>query len=362
MHRHPPAGRRAALALVAIVLAATILPIRPAGADALSNQRAEAAKLAAQIDADNRRVDSLTARYEAAQLAVSKIDRSVSVASAHVNAAQARINQTGAAVRDLAVNAFIVQGASPDSLTAALRRGDLHGAELARLFSDLAVRKDRDVLDASKAAREDLRAQLDGLHAQQARAHDALAALRAARRTAAAAVDDEQTHLRKVQGALASLVAAERARRAAALEAATRASIRRASPSPRPGGASDARPVDGQRAAIAVDEARRQLGKPYQWGASGPDSFDCSGLTMWAWRKAGVDLPHYTGAQYDATIHIPLSELQPGDLVFFHSDVSHVGIYVGNGEMIHAPHTGDVVRYASIYSEGSPVYAGRISG
>jgi cell wall-associated NlpC family hydrolase len=111
-----------------------------------------------------------------------------------------------------------------------------------------------------------------------------------------------------------------------------------------------------------VAEARRQLGKPYHWGAAGPDSFDCSGLTMWAWRAAGVALAHYSGAQYSATTHIPLSELQPGDLVFFYSDLSHVGIYVGGGQMIHAPQTGDVVRYASIFAEGSPIYAGRVTG
>jgi cell wall-associated NlpC family hydrolase len=111
-----------------------------------------------------------------------------------------------------------------------------------------------------------------------------------------------------------------------------------------------------------VAEARRQLGKPYHFGAAGPDSFDCSGLTMWAWRAAGVSLPHYSGAQYNATTHIPLNELQPGDLVFFYSDLSHVGIYVGGGQMIHAPQTGDVVRYASIFSEGSRIYAGRVTG
>jgi cell wall-associated NlpC family hydrolase len=360
--RRPPPGGRSALALLAIVLVALVLPVHAAGADALGSERAHAAELAAQIDADNQRVDSLTARYEAAQLAAGTIDRAVIDAAAAVHAAQARIAATRAAVRDLAVREFIQQGSQPDVVTTALRRGDLHGTELARLFSDVAVRKDRDVLDASHAAEEDLRTKLEGLDAQQTRAHQAADALHSARRTAAAAVRDEQTHLHEIQGKLASLVAAERARHAAAREASTRAAVQHRTPAPRPGGASPTHAVDGRRAAIAVEEARQQLGKPYQWGAAGPDSFDCSGLTMWSWRKAGVDLPHYTGAQYSSTVHIPLSELRPGDLVFFRSDVSHVGIYVGNGQMIHAPHTGDVVRYASNYSEGSPVYAGRVTG
>ena len=99
----------------------------------------------------------------------------------------------------------------------------------------------------------------------------------------------------------------------------------------------------------AVEEARRQLGKPYRYGAAGPDSFDCSGLTMWAWGHAGVSLPHSTTAQWNATRHISLADLQPGDLVYFGSDLHHMGIYVGGGTMIEAPHTGLSVRYASIY-------------
>jgi cell wall-associated NlpC family hydrolase len=113
--------------------------------------------------------------------------------------------------------------------------------------------------------------------------------------------------------------------------------------------ASSAPPVSGNGAAAAIAEAQRQLGKPYQWGAAGPNSFDCSGLTMWAWRAAGVSLPHYTVAQYNATTHVSLGAIQPGDLLFYGSDMHHVGLYVGNGQMIEAPHSGTNVRYASIY-------------
>jgi cell wall-associated NlpC family hydrolase len=158
------------------------------------------------------------------------------------------------------------------------------------------------------------------------------------------------------------LVAAEQARQQAAREARTRAAVAQQAGARSSGATRPAPPVDASRAAAAVAEARRQLGKPYEWGAAGPDSFDCSGLTMWAWRAAGVHLDHYSGAQYDETTHISLDQLQPGDLVFFYRDLSHVGIYVGNGQMIHAPHTGDVVRYGSIYAEGSPIYAGRVTG
>jgi cell wall-associated NlpC family hydrolase len=96
------------------------------------------------------------------------------------------------------------------------------------------------------------------------------------------------------------------------------------------------------------------LGKPYQWGAAGPDSFDCSGLTMWSWDKAGVSLPHLAQAQYAMTRPIAIANLLPGDLVFYGtpSNVHHVGIYVGGGTMIDAPETGEFVHYTTIYFDG----------
>lgn len=107
-------------------------------------------------------------------------------------------------------------------------------------------------------------------------------------------------------------------------------------------------PAPSPGAAIAVAEARRQLGKPYRFGATGPDAFDCSGLTKWAWAKAGVSMAHYTGSQYSAFPKVAFADLQPGDLVFFRADLGHMGMYIGGGQMIHAPRTGEVVSIASI--------------
>ncbi|MEV6163702.1 NlpC/P60 family protein [Streptomyces sp. NPDC052052] len=107
-------------------------------------------------------------------------------------------------------------------------------------------------------------------------------------------------------------------------------------------------PAPGSRAAEAVAFAYGALGKPYVWGATGPSAFDCSGLTQAAWRSAGISLPRTTYTQINAGRHIPRSELAPGDLVFFYSGISHVGLYIGNGQMIHAPHPGAPVRIAPI--------------
>jgi cell wall-associated NlpC family hydrolase len=119
---------------------------------------------------------------------------------------------------------------------------------------------------------------------------------------------------------------------------------------------------------IAANWALTQLGKPYQWGGAGPDSYDCSGLTMEAWAQAGVQLLHYTGYQWEEGPHVPLSQLQRGDLLFYatnNSDpatIHHVGIYIGNGLMVDAPYTGADVRIDSIYQPGIPIGAVRPAG
>ncbi|MFE0802884.1 NlpC/P60 family protein [Streptomyces sp. NPDC058812] len=108
----------------------------------------------------------------------------------------------------------------------------------------------------------------------------------------------------------------------------------------------------GTKAEKALAFARAQIGKPYVWGATGPDSYDCSGLTQAAWKDAGVTLPRTTYDQVDAGTTVPVSQAQPGDLVFFYDDLSHVGLYIGNGMMIHAPKPGAYVREESIFYDG----------
>ena len=105
----------------------------------------------------------------------------------------------------------------------------------------------------------------------------------------------------------------------------------------------------------ALAYARQQLGEPYRWGATGPTSWDCSGLTMRAWESAGKYLPHYSVAQYDAGTPIPVGEARAGDLLFWTSNgrpsgIHHVALYLGDGDFIEAPHTGADVRYNSIYA------------
>ncbi|MFI0237032.1 NlpC/P60 family protein [Streptomyces sp. NPDC016845] len=107
------------------------------------------------------------------------------------------------------------------------------------------------------------------------------------------------------------------------------------------------------KAAKALAFAKSQEGKPYVWGATGPDSYDCSGLTQAAWKAAGISLPRTTWDQVESGTTVALSDIQPGDLVFFYDDISHVGLYLGDGMMIHAPKPGAYVREESIYYDGT---------
>ena len=114
-------------------------------------------------------------------------------------------------------------------------------------------------------------------------------------------------------------------------------------------GGSPAPAVSG-KAGIAVSAAYSQLGVPYRFATSSPGvSFDCSGLTKWAWGRAGVGMPHQSGAQYGSFPHVSKDEAQPGDLIFYYSPIGHVGIYIGGGQMIHAPQTGDVVKISVVH-------------
>jgi cell wall-associated NlpC family hydrolase len=152
------------------------------------------------------------------------------------------------------------------------------------------------------------------------------------------------------------LAALAAARAAAAARAVARAAQQSVGPVTSTGAVGD---VPGTASAAteqqAVSYAESQIGKPYVWGGAGPDTYDCSGLVMWAYAHAGVNLDHWTGFQWQEGARMAISSLRPGDLVFFATNTSdpntihHVGMYIGNGEMVEAPHTGAFVRISSIW-------------
>jgi cell wall-associated NlpC family hydrolase len=215
-------------------------------------------------------------------------------------------------------------------------QADLQAASHLKLAIQAAVIRQQAFVRASQAKRNSLASQL-----ATAQAH--ANALQAAR-----------------QAALAAAAAAAAARAAAAAGSAQGSTT---VPSWAWGSGASATQGD-----IAANWALTQLGKPYEWGAAGPDTYDCSGLTMEAWAQAGVALLHYTGYQWEEGPHVPLDELQRGDLLFYATDnsdpatIHHVGIYIGNGMMVDAPYTGAFVRIDSIYQPGVPIGAVRPAG
>ncbi len=197
--------------------------------------------------------------------------------------------------------------------------------------------------------------------AEQAQAQIALAAYNKAQAAQAAAARATASRNAAARNAAAHNAAAHNAaaRAASAAAAAATATARKtlvqtvALPQSSTGSSAAAR---------AVAAAMSRLGDRYVFGATGPTRFDCSGLVQWAYRQAGISTTHYTGTLYNDYRHIPESQLRPGDLVFFYRDHHHVGIYIGNGLMINAPHTGDVVRIASIAAHGYYSGAVRVVG
>jgi len=199
-----------------------------------------------------------------------------------------------------------------------------------------------------------LKAEAEARAAVKARAAAAQAAAQARATAQARAASDA------AQRQVASAAEAERLRQLAANQPVNPAPA----PDPAPVPVSDAPVPSSGGVSAVISFAQAQIGKPYQWGAAGPGTFDCSGLTLMAWAQAGVNLSHYTGFQWTETRRVPLSQLQPGDLVFYGvdgPDSHHVGLYIGNDMMIDAPHTGASIRYDNIYSFGSDLlpYGGR---
>jgi cell wall-associated NlpC family hydrolase len=222
-----------------------------------------------------------------------------------------------------------------------------------------------DAVDSLHATKTELGRLQSQLAAAQSAANKAVSDVAAAQRAAKAMDAQVSSAYAKAQAELgAALSEAQQQQLAANQQQVTLAAARqtrvRSSSSSAPAQLLPL-PPPGVGAQSAIQWAQAELGKPYVYGGAGPDSFDCSGLTAWAWGHAGHPLPHSSEAQYSDTVHVPISQLQPGDLVFYGMPPHHVGIYVGGGRMINALHSGTNVEYDSIYMEGDLVGGGRVS-
>ncbi|KES07259.1 hypothetical protein BU52_09635 [Streptomyces toyocaensis] len=309
--------RSTVVALGLLSAAATALGAVPAEGAPHDDTRAE-------VDRLHQEAEKATEAYNAADERADGLRRQIATAQDGIARKQHRVNAMRESLGSLAGAQYRSGGLEP-ALALLLSEDPEDYLEKASVLDRITVHQTGEL--------KRLRAALRSLAQDRTDAAGRLGALEKSRKAAAAHKRTVESKLAEARRLLGSLPAGDRA----AYDRATRSG--RVAP-PGPGGA----PASG-RAAAAVAAARSALGRPYVWGANGPGGFDCSGLTQWSYAQAGVALPRTSQAQRYAGRQVPLSEARPGDLVLYRSDASHVGMYMGNGQVIHAPYPGAPVRY-----------------
>ena len=321
--------------LAAILMVAGSTLLTAAGSPAMATP-SSASDLQRRLEGLNRQADQQVENYLQAKLAVERTRESIRIMQGQLDGVRGELADARASIAARAAAAY-VQGPATE-VASLLAAGDPTDAlERAQLL-DLLATYDTDQVLGARAIERSAQAragELAGVERKQAAILDQMAERKA--KIEQLVAQTEQT--------LAQLRAAERRRAAAASRPATTAPAA-SSPSPTP--TPPPKAISGNVAAV-IRYAYAQLGKPYQWGATGPGSFDCSGLTMMAWAQAGVSLPHSSGAQIGIGRRVTQSELQPGDLIFRYSPISHVSLYVGDGQQISATHTGSTVKLQSAF-------------
>lgn len=338
-------GPSAVLAIVLAGLLALALGVAPALAQPAPPDNPEDA--AAALEQVQNEAEAFTEEWHAAkdELAARETEladmrAAVEPARAAADAARADEERFRGQVDELALSTF--EGGNLDQFNALLASGSPQDyldqmSALEMLASDQQVVLDQllGVIDDTTAARSEA-------DAAAGRAQAATDAAAAAAQDIEARKRDAEVRIDEAERLLERLTPQQRSARLG------------------PDVGAPSGPITGSGAGVvALRAAITQLGRPYQWGAEGPGSFDCSGLTSWSFTEAGVTLPRSSSQQARVGREVALDDLRPGDLVYFNSPVSHIGIYAGDGKMINAPQTGDVVKYSSL-ADRDPVGARRL--
>ncbi len=372
VRRLPPIVRFASVLLaVAVAVAIGLVGVNAATtrasaetpAQRIARLRAEAAKVQATIDQTNNQVESLAEQYDANQ-------EKLSVTLAHEQQTRQQIT---AAQRQLAAAEAtlgnrlraVYEGGPASAIEAFLEVHSLDDLVTMTQFQSSASRADAEAIVQVNVTRRHLAAVAGTLAGQEREQQRIQAQLASQRKAIQHKLAQQQSFLAKVNTQVKQAVAAEQARqealrraalarKLAAARAAAAAAAKAKAAAASSSSTSTSTAASGA-AAAAIAFARAQLGDPYLFGGTGPDAWDCSGLTQASWGAAGVALPRTAAEQWYAGSHpAGMANLQPGDLVFYAYSLSdpatihHVGLYIGDGLMIEAPHTGAVVRIASI--------------
>jgi cell wall-associated NlpC family hydrolase len=349
----PPMARRAqwvALGVTCVVLAAAAAMSTPAHAGKIADAKAQASAAEHRLNDLYARSDAAVEAYNKAVAQLHAVRRAIAQNTVLLNRAKRDLAAARAQLAEFVVSSY--KGTGP-SLT--------YYVLSASSFTDLVNRMDfvsrmsdteSNILGQVRTAERAVAARQAVLKRQRAHAARLVQKRTAERRQVQALVSQQQHLVSSLNSRVKTLIHQRNERRAAAAAAAAAAARRAAqqpttpAPPPRSGGGPP--PPASSLGARAVQIAETQLGVQYVWGGASPSGFDCSGLTMWVYAQLGISLPHYTGGQWVAGPHVSYDQLAPGDLVFFEPSIGHVGIYIGGGSFIHAPHTGDVVKISSL--------------
>lgn len=317
------------------------------GAPSIRDKQSEARKVKSQIDALNHKVEIAAEQYNEADEKHKAILAKIKSTQAELDKANARITTLQG---HLAVRATSMYRSGPVGIVEVLL-GANDFDEFAATWDFLKNLNQQEADSVSEL--KEVKAKVEGfkkdLASQEAAAAKTVQQMAANKSEIQSKLAERQSMFAGLESEIAALEAAEAAEEARAVAAANAAAARQASRKTSAVSPTRSFPAPTRAArSEVVAIAKRYLGAPYRWGASGPNSFDCSGFTMFVYRQVGVSLPHSSRAQYGSGQRVSRSDLQPGDLVFFGSPIHHVGIYVGGGAYIHAPHTGDVVKISSM--------------
>jgi len=358
-----PRSLRAGALAVLLALVPSLIAVSGAGADQISTLQAKANQIEQEITTDTQQIGILGQRYDLAMSEVQQLQGEITATKNQIAADQRRVSIDKTRLRQVAIDSYISEGTigQANPLFAGDQRTYTERLEYGKVATgnlDVVVAQ----LHSAEASLNSAEANLVSQQSQaQAEANAATQARLAAQNQQA----QLNAALSQVKGQIGTLVAEEQAAAAAAEAARTQAVLAAARSSQSSASVSGGSapqpsvppPPPSGGAATAVAAAESQLGVPYVWGGTDPrgtpgdpsGGFDCSGLVMWAWAQAGVDLPHYSGAQFDDTTPVPVADMQPGDILFYGpGGDEHEAMYVGNGEMIEAPYTGAVVHITPI--------------
>ena len=386
----------AATVLVVSLVIAVVLPLHGpfgyrAGAQSIEDARSEAEALEAELNATRERLIELAEEYNRATADLEGAKAEVAANRARMDGHRQGLDDTKQVLRNYAVEAYVAGGSlrELDGFFAT----DIDRADRRRSYIDTANGDQQQIINDLRAASARVQRQQERLAAAEAVAATQQERLLESRREATELEQVAAGLFSQANGRLGQLVAEAAQRRAeadqaaaaelalaadSASEAARAASRAAAAAAPlavfsganaASAKAAEAGPVvyvppAGLRpeAARAVAAAMSQLGVPYVWGGANPSQgFDCSGLTQWAWGQAGVSISRPADYQRDDAIPLRYEDLQPGDLVFYGDPPSHMGMYIGNDEIINAPQTGEVVSIKTMWYSRKPMSYGRVA-